>query len=471
MSRRPVRLLQAVAFVSTVDRFAMAPMLIVMAHALGVPLSAVMHTAGVYYLTYGLMQPVWGIVSDRLGRVRTLRFTLLAAGLAGAGSAAVTTVTQLGVARGLAGAAFSAAIPASLVYVGDTVSRARRQTEVTNLMVGVALGTALASVGAGALAQAAGWRFAFLVSAAGALILALLLRKLPEPPTDRPAEPLLAPVGRLVRSRPAMLVLLLAFVEGGVLIGALTLLPPAVESTGTSAAVAGAVTAVYGVAVLLFAPLAGAVSRRRPAWWLIGGGAVAAVAACTVAVFTQQPWAAAGIAALIGLAWAAMHSSLQTWATEVLPSARATVVSGFAGALFAGSALSATLVADPAEAGHYGAAFAGLAIAAVPLGILATIARARWRPATPPPSPTLLPGATPPPAATSTPVPEATTSPAPAQRPSGLDAAPGSGSGGTPAASAGGAAPEDGGAVRSDSDAARGVACVTPPEGGRDDRP
>jgi MFS family permease len=377
---RPLRLLQATAFVSTVDRFAMPPMLIVMAGALGAPLSAVVHTASIYYLAYGLMQPIWGVVSDRLGRVRTLRYTLVAAGLAAAGSAAVTTVTQLGVARALTGAAFAAAIPASLVYLGDTVPGPRRQTEVTNLMVGVALGTALASVGAGALAATAGWRAAFLVSAAGALTLAFLLRRLPEPETGRSAEGALAPIGRLLHSGPALLVLLLAFVEGGVLIGALTLLPPAVESTGVSATLAGAVTAVYGVAVLVFARLTGALSRRWPTWRLIGVGAIAAVAALTLAAISQQPWAAAVVATLIGLAWAAMHSSLQTWATEVLPSARATVVAGFAGCLFAGSAVSSALAAGPAGAGRYGVAFAGLAVVAVPLGILATVTRARFAP-------------------------------------------------------------------------------------------
>jgi MFS family permease len=118
-------------------------------------------------------------------------------------------------------------------------------------------------------------------------------------------------------------------------------------------------------------------------WRLIAVGAVAAVAGCSLAAFSQRAAVAAVVAALIGIAWAAMHSSLQTWATEVLPSARATVVSGFAGSLFAGSALSAALLAGPAGAGHYGAAYAALAVAAVPLGILATVARARWRPTVP----------------------------------------------------------------------------------------
>jgi hypothetical protein len=74
-----------------------------------------------------------------------------------------------------------------------------------------------------------------------------------------------------------------------------------------------------------------------------------------------------------------MHSSLQTWATQVLPSARATVVSLFAGSLFAGSAVSSVLLAGPAGSGHFGIAFAALACACVPLGVLATTGRARWR--------------------------------------------------------------------------------------------
>jgi MFS family permease len=217
------------------------------------------------------------------------------------------------------------------------------------------------------------------------VVLALLLRRLPEPATDRPTESVLAPVRRVARSRGTLLVLLLAFAEGGILLGALTLLPAAVESTGASSTLAGAVTAVYGLAVLIFAPMAGRLSRRWPVARLIAVGAAAALAGCTLAAFSQRAAVAAGVAVLIGLAWAAMHSSLQTWATEVLPSARATVVSGFAGSLFAGSAVSSALVAGPAGTGRFGTAFAALAVATVPLGILATVARARWRPQVLPP--------------------------------------------------------------------------------------
>jgi MFS family permease len=328
-------------------------MLVVMAGALGVPLSTIVQTAGLYFLAYGLMQPVWGVVSDRLGRVRTLRISLLLAALASGASALSANVVQLGITRALAGAFFAAAVPASLIYVGDTVPGERRQTEITNLMTGVALGTALASAGAGALAQLASWRYAFVVSAGCALVLLVLLRRLPEPANERPAEHLLAPAGRVLRSRSTLLVLLLAFVEGGVLLGALTLLPAAIESTGVGSTVAGAITAVYGAAVFLFARLVGWMSRRWPMWRLIAVGATAATAACALATISQQAAVAAAVAVLIGLGWAAMHSSLQTWATQVLPSARATVVSLFAGSLFAGSAVSSALLAGPDGAGHF----------------------------------------------------------------------------------------------------------------------
>ncbi len=58
-----LRLLQVAAFFSSFDRFAVAPMLVTIAASLGVSLSAVTATASLYYLLYGGMQPVWGMLS------------------------------------------------------------------------------------------------------------------------------------------------------------------------------------------------------------------------------------------------------------------------------------------------------------------------------------------------------------------------------------------------------------------------
>ena len=86
--------------------------------------------------------------------------------------------------------------------------------------------------------------------------------------------------------------------------------------------------------------------------------------------------AGVGIAAvLVGGEFAFMHSTLQTWATDVVPEARATVISLFAAALFVGSGVATTVAAPLAEGGRFGLLFAPAALVTVPLGIFAALAR------------------------------------------------------------------------------------------------
>jgi MFS family permease len=251
-------------------------------------------------------------------------------------------------------------------------------------MVGVALGTASASVAAGLMADFLTWRAAFVATGVVAALLAWLLRELPVPAVVRTHSSVWSPLTQVVRSPTTLLVLGLAFTEGAVLLGSLTVLPPAVEAAGATAGVAGTVAAAYGVAVYGFARLVGWLSRRHHAAWLIALGGGAGLVACVVMAVSQTPWVATVVAVLLGLAWAGMHSSLQTWATEVMPGNRATVVSLFAGALFVGSAVAAVVVSGWADVGRYGDIFALAGLVAVPLGVVATWSRARWRPAAEP---------------------------------------------------------------------------------------
>jgi predicted MFS family arabinose efflux permease len=377
----PIRLLQAAAFVATFDRFAMPPMLVAIAHDLDVPVGDVVRAAGAYFLVYGLSQPVWGSVSDRFGRVSTMRATLLLAGLCSIASSAATTVPLLAVSRGLAGGLFGAAYPAALIYLGDTVRADRRQRDVARLMVGVALGTALASVGAGIVADVVTWRLMFVLTGAAAVVLAAVLGRLPEPERPPTHRSLLHPVRLVGRSPVTLFVLGCALAEGAVLLGTLTLLPPAMEDAGASTTVAGLATGVYGVSVFAFSALVGRLSQRGHAARLVLLGATAALLGCLLLAASQEVPVAVLAAVLLGLAWTSMHSTLQTWATEVLPDARATVVSFFAGSLFVGSSLAALLASGLADEGRYGVLFAAAAVLAVPLGGAAATVRGRWRPA------------------------------------------------------------------------------------------
>lgn len=375
----PLRLLQATTLVSTLDRFAMPPMLVAIAASLDVPLTQVVTAAGAYFLVYGLGQPLWGFASDRYGRVRTLRTSLVVAGVLSLVSALSPTVLVLGILRGLAGGFFGAAYPSALIYLGDTVAPARRQQAITGLMVGVAVGTATASAGAGLLADVASWRIPFVLTGSAALVLSVLLARLPEPAGSGERATAWTSLATVARSRVTLLVLFFAFVEGVVLLGALTLLPTAVESAGASTTVAGAVTGVYGIAVLLGSSSVGRLSLAwHPARLILLGAACAALATGLLAV-SQRPEVAVVSAVLLGIAWPAMHSSLQTWATEVLPGARAVVVSLFAASLFVGSALGAIAVAGLVDAGRFTVVYGAYAALAVPLGIGAWAARRRWR--------------------------------------------------------------------------------------------
>jgi predicted MFS family arabinose efflux permease len=379
-SRGGLRLLQLAAFFSSFDRFAVAPMLVTIAAALGASLAETAAIASVYYLLYGGMQPVWGMLSDRLGRVRVIRLTLFGAAVAGILSAAAPNLGVLIAARALAGGLFAAVVPAALVYVGDTVGMDSRQKALADLMAASAVGTALATVAGGLAAYLDAWRFAFAAPAVAGVALAVMLTRLPEPKgfyAERREGPLVQ-VGRVLGRPWAVVVIGIALVEGAVILGCLTYLASSLESVGFSPAVAGLAVGLYGLAVLGWTRAVKLLTNRLGASGLIliGGGMLAL--GCASAAAWQSLAGVSAAAVFIGGGFAFMHSTLQTWATEVVPEARATVISLFAAALFAGSGLSAMAAAPLADAGAFGLLFALAALVAVPLGLFAGLARRRY---------------------------------------------------------------------------------------------
>ena len=374
-----LRLLQLATFFSTFDRFVVAPMLVTIAAAFGASLAEATATASLYYLLYGVMPPVWGMLSDRLGRVRVIRLTLFSAALAGVLSAAAPNLGFLIAARALAGGLFAAVIPASLVYVGDTVGMDSRQKALADLMAASAVGTALATVLGGLAAYLEAWRLAFAAPAFAGVALAVLLSRLPEPKgfAVQEREGPLVQIGRVLRRPWALVVVGIALLEGAVLLGCLTYLAPALESRGFSPAVAGLVVGLYGLAVLGWTRAVKLVADRLGASVLILIGAGMLALGCAAAATDQSLAGVSAAAVFVGGGFAFMHSTLQTWATDVVPEARATVISLFAAALFAGSGISTMAVAPLAESGSFTLLFALAVVVAVPLGLFAGLAR--WR--------------------------------------------------------------------------------------------
>ncbi len=376
--RSRLRLLQLAALTSTCDRFSIAPLLVVIGISLQASLAAVAAVASGYFLAYGLMQPVWGMISDRIGRVRVMRLALLGATLAGVGSALAPNLLTLGITRVLAGGCFAALIPSTLVYVGDMWPAAVRQRPLSDVLAASSLGVAAATAGAGLLADLTGWRAVPAVTATAAAVLWFALARLPEPDREPVTGSPLRSIGRVLGARWGRLVLALVFVEGALVLGVVTFLAPSVQALGLSAGPAGLVAAAFGVGALAWSRLVRLLVGRVPPAGLaaIGGGFLVigwAVPAVLVNVLTVI---VAGLCA--GGCWAFLHSTLQTWATEVVPGERATAVALFATGLFLGSAAGTALVAPLAEAGAFGTVFRLALLAAVPLAVLAAVARGRY---------------------------------------------------------------------------------------------
>ncbi|WP_283248657.1 MFS transporter [Occultella gossypii] len=365
----------AAAFLSSVDRMLIAPLLLPIADDLDTTVAAVATTATVYFIGYGCTQVLWAFVADRIGRVNALRLALALGGLATLASAAAPTIEILMVLRALAGASFSAAVPTALTYVGDSVESRDRHGPLADIMTATALGMAAATLGAAALADLMNWRLPFAVGGVLVLGLVMALRRLPEPERTGPRLPIGASVRRVVTNRWAVTVIVLVAIEGALFLGALPFLPTLLQAGGMSTALSGVVTAAYGAFIVVFAVVVKRQARRRSPAFLIGVGAASATAAFAALVVDQGAAGVFTACALLAAAWAFAHSTMQKWITEVVPAARAVAVSLFASGLFLGSALGTALGSGAVAEGHYQAFAWGFALASAPFAVAVTAAR------------------------------------------------------------------------------------------------
>nr|WP_281365525.1 MFS transporter [Nocardioides panzhihuensis] len=167
---------------------------------------------------------------------------------------------------------------------------------------------------------------------------------------------------------------MLVFVEGGLVLGVLTLLAPALQAQGVDAARAGLAAAAYGIAVLLSSQVLKALTRRLPRWSLMAIGGLALTAGYAVAAMSVSVPTIIGVVVMLGVTWAFLHTSLQTWATSIVPEARGTVVACFAASLFIGSSIAAVIAGPAADHNQWHTLFTACAVTAAVLTVAAVLA-------------------------------------------------------------------------------------------------
>ena len=365
-------------FITMFDRGVIGPLLVAIALDFRVPLATAAMVATVYYIFYGGMQLVYGILSDRLGRVRVMRISLAGAAAAGVLSTIAPTLGTLVLARGAAGGLTAAILPASIVYIGDALPFRLRQRVVADLLATAAIGSASAALVAGVVARYASWRLAFLIPAIVAAILFFGYRRLPESRAAGTGGGPLAQLGVVARKPWAIFLIGLAFVEGIALQGLFTFLAPALQARGFSAAVAGLIVAGYGLSVLVGTRIVKQIALRVPAPALVAAGGLMLIAGFAAAALDPAIPGVLAASVLAGGAYAFMHSTLQSWATDVAPGARGTAAALFVTAYQLGAAGGVAAVAGLAGSQRYAAIFWVAAAVAVPVAVLGTIARARY---------------------------------------------------------------------------------------------
>jgi predicted MFS family arabinose efflux permease len=365
------------AFTANFDRFAIGPIMLAISTGLHAKLGTVVSLASGYALAYGLSQPLWGILSDRVGRLRVIRTALALAALAGVASALTPSLPVLVVLRFLAGFAFGAVVPSSLSFVGDAVPPRHRQNALADLMAALGLGTGLAAVFAGVVAHWLSWRLVFAVPALSAGLALMALRRVPEP-AHAAALGLTTQLATVLRNRFTYLVMALGLVEGAVLLGGLTFVAPALQHQGLSSAAAGALTGLYGAGTMGFTRVVKALTTRIQPYGLAAIGGALVLAGYVPAALAPNVWTVSLVTLLLGGGWAFLHSTLQVWATSIVPEARGTAVSCYVGFLFVGSAAGAALGGTAAQHAHFGTIFGVAALATVPLTVAVVVGRRRF---------------------------------------------------------------------------------------------
>lgn len=353
-------------------------MLIPISVSLHVPLAAATGAATLYYLAYGLMPPLYGMLADRFGRVRIIRGALVGVAVADLLSAAAPNLATLLAARFVTGALASGVFPITLVYTGDRFAFSLRQRAIVDLQVWVAIGTAAGTLGAGLVAHLFSWRVFFLIPAVLAAVIALLLSGLPESLTYERGSGPVRQIGRVLAHPWAILLFGMLLVEGAVMLGFVTYLAPALEADGQSAAIAGLVVASYGLAVLAGTQVFRGMARWTSAPVVLAAGALMLCAGFVIAAIDQGIIPILAASVLAGGAYVFMHSTFQTWATDVAPEVRGTSTALAAMAIFFGAAIATYGAAGLANVHEYRALFLVAAALTVPVLVGGTLARARY---------------------------------------------------------------------------------------------
>jgi YNFM family putative membrane transporter len=298
-----------------------------------------------YAVAHGSVQLFIGPIGDRFGKYLTVMTMCLASSILVMACGLANSLTELAIARLLAGACAGWVIPLSMAYVGDVTPYERRQPVLGRYLTGQITGQLFGQAAGGVLGDMFGWRNVFFIlGAMFALATAGLIYELITNPRTRPAgrpeersRGFVADYKAVLSSPWARIVIFAVFLESFFGWGAFAYIGADLNHRfGLSLTAVGLIVGCFALGGLVYTATVQQLVNRFGQTGLAIGGAVTC-GLCYFVLASGLAWWLAPIAVgFYGLGFYALHNTLQTCGTQMTPQARATGFALFSSAIYLG---------------------------------------------------------------------------------------------------------------------------------------
>ena len=307
-----------------------------------------------YAVAHGSVQLFIGPIGDRFGKYLTVMTMCLASSILVMACGLANSLTELAIARLLAGACAGWVIPLSMAYVGDVTPYDRRQPVLGRYLTGQITGQLFGQAAGGVLGDMFGWRNVFFIlGAMFALATAGLIYELITNPRTRPAgrpedrsRGFIADYKTVLSSRWARIVIFAVFLEAVFGWGAFAYIGADLNQRfGLSLTAVGLIVGCFALGGLVYTATVQQLVNQFGQSGLAIGGAVACGVSYLVLASGLAWWLAPIAVGFYGLGFYALHNTLQTCGTQMTPDARATGFALFSSAIYVGQTVGVGLSA------------------------------------------------------------------------------------------------------------------------------
>ena len=254
-------------FISAADNWIVSPVLPAIAASFGVSIALTGIILTAYLVPYGLMQPIYGFLSDNRGKTRVLQKITLGLSIGTAACAVSNSFWSLFFWRAFTGFFAAGIISVALAWIGDNVPSRERQFYVGKFMGIVFLGQGLSVGLGGIITNYISWQVMFALFATASFCTVFLLGKLPEKKFSTNNSPFMfrsffSEVKKVVLTPKGKIIFPLAFATGFLLVGMYSYLGAFLhEFTGLNYLQIGLIVMFYGFACLIAGSFVGKLER------------------------------------------------------------------------------------------------------------------------------------------------------------------------------------------------------------------